>query len=46
MLLSLGFKSCAEGSSLYSDRKIIIMVFIDDFLGAYYLSHAEYAYRI
>ena len=45
-LVSLGFQPCPEDPSLYSDGKMIIMVFVDDFLAAFHSSESRHAYRI
>ncbi|KAJ5124630.1 uncharacterized protein N7515_008455 [Penicillium bovifimosum] len=46
MLISLGFKPCPEDPCLYSDDKMIIMLFVDDFLAAYHPSESEHAFHI
>jgi hypothetical protein len=40
----LGFRLCPNNPALYTNSRIIIMIFVDDFLAAYYLSEADYAY--
>ena len=44
--MSLGFEAYPKDPSLYLDRKMIIIVFINDFLTIFYLSESRYAYRI
>jgi hypothetical protein len=46
MLLSLGFKPCPDDPALYTDNRMIIMVFVDDFLAAYHKSESSYAQQI
>ena len=43
MLLSLGFKPCPDDPALYTDNRMIIMVFVDDFLAAYHKSESAHA---
>jgi hypothetical protein len=43
MLLSLGFQSCPDDPALYTDNRMVIMVFVDDFLAAYHRSESTHA---
>jgi hypothetical protein len=43
MLLLLGFKSCPDDPALYTDNRMVIMVFVDDFLAVYYRSESKHA---
>jgi acyl-ACP thioesterase len=46
MLLSLGFKSCPDDPALYTDNRMVIMVFVDDFLAVYHRSESKHAQQI
>jgi hypothetical protein len=46
MLLSLGFQTCPDDPALYTDNRMVIMVFVDDFLAAYYCSESTHAQQI
>jgi hypothetical protein len=46
MLLSLGFKPCPDDPALYTDNRMVIMVFVDDFLAAYHRDESMHALQI
>jgi hypothetical protein len=43
MLILLGFKPCPDDPALYTDNRMVIMVYVDDFLAAYYRSESLHA---
>jgi hypothetical protein len=46
MLISLGFKPCPDDPALYTDNRMVIMVYVDDFLAAYHRSESLHAQQI
>jgi hypothetical protein len=46
MLLSLGFKPCPDDPALYINNRMVIIVFVDDFLTAYHKSESLHAQQI
>jgi hypothetical protein len=46
MLLSLSFKSCPDDPALYTNNRIVIIVFVDDFLAVYHRSKSKHAQQI
>ena len=46
MLLSIGFKPCPDDPALYTDNRMVIMVFVDDFLGLYHRSESTHAHQV
>jgi hypothetical protein len=46
MLLLLGFQSCPDNPALYTDNRIVIIVFVDDFLATYHRSKSTHAQQI
>ncbi|KAJ5928289.1 hypothetical protein N7466_007245 [Penicillium verhagenii] len=45
-LKDLGLKPFPDDPCIYSDHKLIIMIFVDDFLGIYHKQNAEHALGI
>jgi hypothetical protein len=43
MLLSLRFKPCLDDPALYTNNRMVIIVFVDDFLAAYHKSKSLHA---
>jgi hypothetical protein len=46
LLLSVGFRACPDDPALYTDNRMVIMVFVDDFLAAYHKSESLHAHQI
>lgn len=46
ILLSLGFRPCPDDLALYTDNRMVIMIFVDDFLAAYHKSESLHAQQI
>jgi hypothetical protein len=46
MLLSLRFKPCPDDPALYTDNRMVIIVYVDDFLAAYHKSESLHARQI
>jgi hypothetical protein len=43
MLLLLRFKSCPNDPALYTNNRMVIIVFVDDFLATYHRSESTHA---
>jgi hypothetical protein len=46
MLISLRFKPCPDDPALYTDNRMVIIVYVDDFLAAYHRSKSLHAQQI
>lgn len=46
MLLSIGFRPCPDDPALYTNNRMVIIIFVDDFLAAYHKSESLHAQQI